>query len=180
MKTKQVKNIGISAALAASCIWFSGCASIITSGDRTIPVTSNPTAATVTVYDKANNGVVASGITPAKIKLKKGAGYFKGAEYRLVVEKTGYQPREFQITHDINGWYWGNFFLGGALGLVVVDPLTGGMWVLKPDKIDAELTATSACVDGQKLSVLTPDQLTPEQRQQLAGLRPAVPPQTRQ
>ena len=172
MQTNYLKNSVLTAALAASCIWFSGCASIITSGDRKIPVTSNPSGATVTIYNMENT-VVANGTTPTTIKLKKGAGYFKGADYRLVVEKQGFQSREFQIRHDMNGWYYGNFFLGGLLGLVVVDPLTGGMWVLNPDHIDAELTATSASLDNQKLTVLTTDQLTTEQHKHLVALQPA-------
>src|SRR2546426_656523 len=104
MRTIQIcLNLSI-AGLLFVC---AGCASIFTSGDRTIPVSSNPSAANVTVYDKQNM-VVANSITPTKIKLKKGAGYFKGADYRLVVEKSGYQPREFEIKHNINGWYFGN------------------------------------------------------------------------
>ena len=30
----------------------------------------------------------------------------------------------------IDGWYWGNLFLGGILGMLAVDPATGAMWAL--------------------------------------------------
>lgn len=150
MKTTRIY---LQAALAGLLLVCTGCASIVTSGDRTIPVNSAPSGANVTVYDM-NKKVVASAVTPAQIKLKKGAGYFKGAQYRVLVEKDGYQPCEYQIKPDINGWYWGNFGFGGMLGLVVVDPLTGAMWVLKPDKIEAQL---SVCPPGASTAALSSD-----------------------
>jgi uncharacterized protein YceK len=168
MKRIHIKNITTTAILAASCIWLSGCASIITSGDRKIQVTSHPDAATITVYDM-NQNVVASGLAPTKIKLKKGAGYFQGADYRMVIAKPGYQSREIEIRHNINGWYFGNFFIGGLLGLVVVDPLTGGMWTLEPGKVDVELTSSATSSDAT-IPIVTPDQLTPAQRARLVPL----------
>ena len=139
-------------------------------------VTSNPTAATVTVYDTRSN-VVTTATTPTTVKLKKGAGYFKAAAYRLVVEKAGYQPREYEIRHNINGWYWGNFALDGMLGFLVVDPLTGGMWELKSDKIDAELIPVQPAVSlgEEKLVILARQQLAPEQQKRLVPLTATLP-----
>ncbi len=173
MSLKQtLKSLTLGAVLLSLC----SCASIITSGDRKVQVTSHPTAATVTVYDIRSN-VVTTATTPTTVKLKKGAGYFKGADYRLVVEKAGYQPREYEIRHDINGWYWGNFALGGMLGFLVVDPLTGGMWELKPDQIDAELVPVQPAVTlgEQRLVILARQQLTPEQQQRLVPLAAPLP-----
>ncbi len=172
----NLKQTLTSLASGSALILLCGCASIITSDDRKVQVTSNPTAATVTVYDTRSN-VVTTATTPATVKLKKGAGYFKGADYRLVVEKAGFQPREFEIRHDINGWYWGNFALGGMLGFLVVDPLTGGMWELKPDKIEAELVPAQPAVTlgEQRLVILARQQLTPEQQKRLVPLAAAPP-----
>ena len=179
----KINQTAKTALLSAALLGLCSCASIVTSGDRKIQVTSNPSAATVTVYDR-KNVVVTSSVTPTTVKVKKGAGYFKAAEYRLVVEKTGYQPLEFEIRHDINGWYWGNFALGGLLGFLVVDPLTGGMWELKPDKIDAQLvpmqTPAAVSLGGRRLVILARQQLTPEQQKRLvplarAGARPFTP-----
>lgn len=174
MKTKHVKNSVLTAALAVSCIWVTGCASIITSGDRTIPVRSQPVAATVIVCDSENN-VVANSITPTKIKLKKGAGDFEGADYRMVISKDGYQPKEIEIQHNINGWYFGNLFIGGLLGMVMVDPLTGGMWVLKADKIDVELAPTVG-LNEPALPVLTLGEITQAQRERLEPLNSILSP----
>jgi hypothetical protein len=158
--------------LALVLLGLCGCASIITSGDRKVQVTSNPSGANVTVYDM-NSMVVATSLTPTTVKLKKGAGYFKGADYRVVVEKAGYQRREFEIRHNINGWYFGNFFLGGMLGFLIVDPLTGGMWVLNPDKIQADLDPIqkpAVSLNEQRMIILSKDQLTPAQQRRLVPL----------
>ena len=61
----------------------------------------------------------------------------------------------------------GNFFLGGAIGLLAVDPLTGGMWTLDPERVNVQLTPASASIDGVKISVLTIAQLSNEQRSHL-------------
>ena len=175
MKTKQLRNSIITMPLAAAVLWTSGCASIITSGDKTISISSQPDAATVTVYDMDKN-VVATGETPTKIKLKKGAGYFKAADYRLLIAKAGYQSQEVEIRHDINGWYFGNFFIGGLLGMVVVDPLTGGMWALKPDKVAVNLAPAATSLNDVALPVVTIDQLTPAQKAKLVPLASANSP----
>jgi hypothetical protein len=36
------------------------------------------------------------------------------------------------LTSTIDGWYWGNLLIGGIIGMVFVDPLTGAMWKLDP------------------------------------------------
>lgn len=172
--TEKARTTVVGLAVMSLC----GCASIMTSGDRKISVSSNPSAANLIVYDSEGT-VVATSITPTAVKLKKGSGYFKGADYKLVLEKSGYQRREFEIKHDINGWYWGNFFGGGLLGFVVVDPLTGGMWVLKPDKIEADLISTTGpkvSLNEPALVVVTKDQLTPEQQQRLVPLPTTAAP----
>jgi hypothetical protein len=173
---KSITKTTVQLTISGLFLACAGCASIITSGDRKIAVTSEPAGAQITVFNAQSN-TVATGTTPTEIKLKKGAGYFKGADYRLVVEKAGYQTREFEIRHNLNGWYFGNLFLGGALGMLVVDPLTGGMWVLKPDKIDAPLTAATPGItqDDQRLIILTKDQLPIEQQATLVKL-PALMP----
>jgi hypothetical protein len=172
MNTKKLKRSIVTIPLTAAVVWTSGCASIITSGDRTISIASQPDAAMVTIYDVEKN-VVATGATPARIKLKKGAGYFKGADYRLVIAKPGYQQQEIEIRHTINGWYFGNFLIGGLLGMVVVDPLTGGMWALKPDKVNVNLTPAATTENDLALPVVTINQLAPSQKAHLVPLASA-------
>lgn len=168
MKLNSLIQLAVTTVLIGCC----GCASIITSGDEKIPISSAPSEASVTVFDKKGQ-TVATGTTPATLKLTKKAGYFKGADYKLVIEKPGYKPFETDIKHDINGWYFGNFGFGGLLGFLVVDPLTGGMWKLRPDKVDTTLSATGTAEirAGEGLMVVLKEQLTPEQQRNLEPLQ---------
>ncbi len=38
----------------------------------------------------------------------------------------------------MSGWVWGNIFFGGLIGLAV-DAITGGLYNLSPEQINAEL-----------------------------------------
>ncbi|MEW6291598.1 MAG: hypothetical protein AB1545_17315, partial [Thermodesulfobacteriota bacterium] len=44
------------------------------------------------------------------------------------------------VESKANGWYiLGNLLFGGLIGYLIVDPATGAMWNLTPDKIDTTL-----------------------------------------
>lgn len=51
----------------------------------------------------------------------------------------------------MDGWYIGNIFFGGLMGLLVIDPITGAMWKLP--KI------VSVSLDGNDLSELNSNEL---------------------
>jgi hypothetical protein len=42
---------------------------------------------------------------------------------------------------NVNGWYIDNNLFGGLIGMLIVDPITGAMYKLSPDKLDASLEA---------------------------------------
>ncbi|MCX4027392.1 hypothetical protein H0A36_10465 [Endozoicomonas sp. SM1973] len=46
------------------------------------------------------------------------------------------------ITSTLDGWYFGNLFLGGLIGMLIVDPLTGAMFKLQ-DTAQVDLIASS-------------------------------------
>jgi hypothetical protein len=110
---------------------LAGCASIV-SGSRSKFHADCPTCkADVTIRDDRSGEVVFSGTTPADTKLKRGAGFFRAAEYTLTLSKDGYAPVTYKVKSGLNGWYIaGNFFFGGLIGWLIVDPLTGAMWTL--------------------------------------------------
>lgn len=128
----------------------SGCASIVDGQRPKITINSNPQGANVTIVD-ANGYTVVTTNTPAKVKLARGKGYFQGQHYTVKFDMPGYYPSETIIKPTINPWYAGNILIGGAIGIVIVDPLTGAMWTLHPKTVDRNLIATTAN--------LTPDQL---------------------
>jgi hypothetical protein len=79
------------------------------------------------------------------VKLDRGAGYFKGAKYNVVIEKPGFSKKEFVVDSSLMvGWYlFGNLLFGGLIGWFIVDPATGAMWSLDPDETYIELAPTA-------------------------------------
>lgn len=135
-------NLLRSTFLLMLALMFSGCATIIKTPRQIINVSTQPNNAKVVVYDN-DNMVVWSGETPSAITLNKGKGYFKGATYRLEISKPGYQKMSLELKPTINGgWYLGgNILLGGLIGWIVVDPITGAMWLLDPQNLSVQLSS---------------------------------------
>lgn len=121
------------------CMLTLGCASIIRGSNQVVAFKSNPSEAKFKIYDD-NGELIVNNTTPNVVTLKRGNGYFKKKSYKVVVEKEGYQTMEFQIEGKVNGWYLGgNLIFGGLIGYLIVDPLTGAMWTLSPEEINATL-----------------------------------------
>ena len=130
--------------VAISSIVFSGCASIMSGSNQTIPIKSIPSEATLKVYDKKGE-VIINDKTPFIATLKRGTGFFSRANYRAVVEKEGYESKEIKIEGRLNGWYLGgNLLFGGLIGWLIVDPASGAMWTLEPKEINTDLTGKSS------------------------------------
>ena len=108
-----------------ACILLSGCASIVDGRpNKTVTITSAPPGAKITITDKKGK-TVAENTTPASVTLKRSRGFFAPEQYKLTFDAPGYYPSEIQLNATINGWYMGNVFFGGLLGLLIVDPATG-------------------------------------------------------
>jgi ribosomal protein L40E len=134
-----LRAVGI-LSLLVFCTVLTGCASIVDGGPGTVMIASTPSGARVRVNDKGGS-TVATGNTPLTVKLDRGSGYFASAKYDVIVEKDGYAPYRERIEGELNaGWYLGgNLVFGGAIGWLIVDPLTGAMWNLSRDSIHAGL-----------------------------------------
>jgi hypothetical protein len=137
--------------LAVTATLASGCASIAHPGPRKIPVASSPPGATVSIYDRDGKEVMKE-TTPFVANLRPKYKYFSGQQYRMVFEMPGYQKSEVQLRPSLSGWYWGNLAIGGALGMFIIDPNTGAMYNLSPDKVDQTLVPDTAAnvQDGAK------------------------------
>jgi hypothetical protein len=128
-----------SLAVAACVCLLPGCATIFNGGSQqTIKLAGQPPGATVTVTDR-NGATVHEGVLPADLKLKRGAGYFRSQNYKITVSHPGFQDRTVPVRANVSAWYWGNILIGGALGMALIDPLTGGMFRLSPKKLDVSL-----------------------------------------
>jgi len=118
-----------------------GCATIIHQEKQDIDINSNPSAASVKIYDLDTEKLIQEGTTPMTVTLERGRSYGKKGRYKVVVEKEGHDSREVLIEGMPDAWYIiGNFFIGGLIGWVIVDPATGAMWMLDPKEVDVDFT----------------------------------------
>ena len=131
------------------------CATIISGGEQRVNISSAPSEAAIKITDSSGM-VVFNSQTPTVAVLKRGQGWFQGASYRVSISKQGYKTQDIIIQSSLNGgWYIvGNFFLGGLIGWLIVDPLTGAMWTLSPENLDTQLsTTTSSLPQGGDISI---------------------------
>jgi len=141
--------------VVVATVQLTGCATIIDGTKQDIAITSAPSDATVTIQDEHGQTIL-SRKTPCTVSLKRGDGFFQGADYRVVVEKEGYAPFQGHVRSRLNaGWYLaGNFLFGGLVGWFIVDPLTGAMWKLDPEKVNAYLSKQASHCPQNELKPL--------------------------
>ncbi len=106
---------------------------------------SNPTGADITVTDYVGNQQ--KGTTPLKLTLKSGKGFFSASYYDIEAKMDGYSTAKVRLTANLNGYFFGNFALGGPYGMLLgglwIDPATGAMWKLPP-QYTVNLSKTTA------------------------------------
>lgn len=57
--------------------------------------------------------------------------YFNPEKYTVVASKDGFKTQTTIIDWHVSGWYWaGNFVIGGLIGYLIIDPITGDMYYL--------------------------------------------------
>ena len=109
------------------------CASIVSSVAYPISVESSPPGAAVVVRDE-NGVVVHEDTTPFDLTLPSSDGFFDKMTYTFEVSHSGYCRRVVTLTADMDEWYWGNIvMIGGFVGFVLIDPMTGAMWEFDGD-----------------------------------------------
>lgn len=147
--------------LALSTSLALGCATIVSKSTYPVQINSQPADAEVTVKDE-HGSVLYSGTTPATVQLKAGAGYFKGANYTVTFEKSGYAKHSATIARSVDVWYAaGNLVIGGILGYLVIDPATGAMWKLEHVNVTLE-PGSAQLLEGDVLRIATLDQVPRE------------------
>lgn len=135
-----MKNLSFLILLVA-IVLSSSCATIMLSTTQEVSISSNPTGALVT-----NNGLQL-GKTPVIADLKR-----KG-NHSIKIELEGYEPYEVRLARKVSGWVFGNIIFGGIPGLII-DVITGGMYVLKPEQVQAELRNKGAKITLGKNQML--------------------------
>lgn len=157
--------------LTALAFSAGGCASIVHGGNRLLTISSDPTAAKATL-SKADGEIVSVTNTPCTVSLDPKGGYFKGQSYDLKLELPGYQTAQVKLRAELSGWYLGNIVFGGLIGMLVVDPLTGSMWNIAPDKIAQTLSPaqTALIKNGNGFVVVLASELTDSGRSNMVKI----------
>jgi len=114
--------------VACAAVVFVGCATIMHGTSQDIAISSQPTAAAVTVDNKP------LGQTPVNAHLTR------KDVHTIRITLAGYQPFEMNLTRHVSGWVWGNIVFGGLIGLAV-DAASGGLYELRPDQVAGQLQA---------------------------------------
>lgn len=88
--------------------------------------------------------------------------------HTVKIELAGYLPYETKLTRKVDGWIAGNIIFGGVIGLAV-DAITGGMYKLTPDQIQAELRNRTVSIKQLKNGMYIAVVLKPNQDWQKVG-----------
>lgn len=147
IRDRKMKMLKLTAAFAAVSL-MTGCASIVGDKEQGITINSSPSNANVLITDERSMQVH-SATTPTTVQLRKSDGsYFGGKSYTVEISKDGFESRTMMISSSVNGWYiGGNLIFGGLIGWLIVDPLSGAMYNLSPDTINATLGESVATSD---------------------------------
>lgn len=134
----------------------SSCGTIIHGSKQDVSISSNPSSASVTIDNQE------IGKTPLTTNLSR-------KDHHMVkIELAGYLPYETKLTRKVDGWIAGNIIFGGLIGLAV-DAITGGMYKLTPDQIQAELRNNTVSVKQLKNSMYIAVVLKPKEEWQKVG-----------
>jgi len=89
----------------------------------------------------------------------------------VTVDKPGYKRFETTLNTRVSAWYvGGNILFGGLIGWLIVDPLTGGMWTISPEEVDATMAGMTGQNDDGTLSIVLLENIPPHMRDGLIAL----------
>jgi len=121
------------------------------------------------VVTDAKGGVISQGITPSDVTLNRSSGYFKPGKYTIEIKKGGKVVSKEIVTASLNGWYFGNILIGGVIGMLVVDPLSGAMYRM-PESITVNTTSVATANQSSDLQIVDISTLTAAQRAKLVRI----------
>lgn len=157
------------AALSIS-LFLPSCASVFNRSNQPVKISSNPSGLNFKITNSANE-LINSGVTPSTVNLKTSAGYMRPESYTIVFSKKGKDLGRQDLTATLSGWYFGNVLIGGLIGLVVVDPLTGSMYTLGDEvTFNGPALTTIDHPTAGRLAIASIDQLSDAQRARLVRL----------
>lgn len=124
---KSATTLTLGAALLTS---LTSCATIMHGTRQSVGIASNPTNASIFV-DRTYVGN-----TPIVVEMSRRDNHI------IRLELEGYEPYEATFSRQLSGWGFGNILFGGVIGLAV-DAISGGLYMLTPDQVQAELRSNN-------------------------------------
>ena len=120
-----MKKVLVILAFLSTAFTF-GCATIMHGTMQDVAVSSNPSYAKVFIDNEE------VGLTPVTTSLKR------KEVHNIRIELDGYHPYQTTLNKKTSGWVAGNILLGGLIGFAV-DAISGGIYDLTPEQVQAEL-----------------------------------------
>lgn len=161
-------KVALSTIAVATALFSSSCASIVSHSRWPVAVSSTPIGATVSIVNRRGSEVY-SGTTPAAVSLKSGSSFFNREKYTLKFTMPGYETKTTMLEADLNGWYFGNLLIGGALGMLIIDPATGAMYRIDQKAVSVAMSQAQGFnvpdADSNSLKIVSIDQIPDSQRQ---------------
>jgi hypothetical protein len=155
--------------LIASSLLLTNCATIFSSfQNKQTTIDSVPSKLSFTVTDR-DGKVISQGTTPSTVTLPPSYGYFKAGTYTVEVKKGNKVIGKETVSSGLNGWYFGNIAIGGLIGMLIVDPLTGAMYS-SPDTITVNAQSMVAVGHNQSLQIVDISALSQAQRNKLVRI----------
>jgi uncharacterized protein YceK len=123
----MLKAKGLLIAVAAILI-LANCATIMQGTNQSVGISSYPSGANITIDNLSH------GTTPLTAKLSRKDNHV------VKIELDGYLPYELALSRKVSGWVAGNILFGGLIGLAV-DAISGGLYKITPEDVQANLEA---------------------------------------
>ena len=111
---------------------------------QTVGISSNPSDANVWVDRNY------MGNTPVIVEMSRKDNHI------VRIELNGFQPYEITLTRGVSGWVFGNIVFGGFIG-VAIDAVSGALYKLTPEQVQAELRYYNGNSDSYIGVVLQPN-----------------------
>lgn len=159
--------------LTLTLLFNSSCATIIGKSKYPFTVATKPESATVTIKNRKGE-IIAKDKTPFTVKLKSGSGYFKRAKYEAIITLDGYKQQTVSLNFEskLDGWYFGNLIFGAAVGMLIVDPLTGAMYKPTNQYINIELVPLNTSIENPTLQIYNLTDIPEDMREHLVRVNP--------